>query len=73
VCDAQSRRLISRSDDDLMRMVQSVFDRFTEGTPDLRPEPVREDVNELNASLDENVNDGVHRTGPRRPHQTTRR
>jgi len=71
VGDAQSRRLISHSDDDLMRMVQSVFDRFTEGTPDLRPEPVREDVNERNASLDEN--DGVHRTGPRRPHQTARR
>ncbi len=61
--DTQGRRIVSNSDDDLMRMFNSAFNRFTDSTLDLYPEALRKDIDELNAFIYENVNDGVYRAG----------
>lgn len=61
--DTQSKRIVSNSDDDLMRMFNSAFNRFTDSKLDLYPEARRKDIDELNTFIYENVNDGVYRTG----------
>ncbi len=61
--DMQSKRIVSNSDDDIMRMFNSAFNRFTDSTLDLYPEALRKDIDELNTFIYENVNDGVYRAG----------
>jgi len=61
--DTQSKRIVSNSDDDLMRMFNSAFNRFTVSKLDLYPEALRKDIDELNSFIYENVNDGVYRAG----------
>ena len=61
--DIQRKHIVSNSDDDLMRMFNSAFNRFTDSTLDLYPEALRKDIDELNAFIYENVNDGVYRAG----------
>ncbi len=61
--DTETKRIVSNSDDDLMRMFNGEFNRFTNSTIDLYPEGLRKDIDELNAFIYENVNDGVYRAG----------
>lgn len=61
--DSQGKRIVSNSDDDLMRMFNSAFNRFTDSKLDLYPEALRKDIDELNTFIYENVNDGVYRAG----------
>lgn len=61
--DIETKRIVSNSDDDLMRMFNSEFDRFTDSAIDLYPEGLRKDIDELNTFIYENVNDGVYRAG----------
>jgi len=61
--DTVTKRIVSNSDDDLMRMFNSAFDRFTDNALDLYPEALRKDIDELNTFIYENVNDGVYRAG----------
>ena len=61
--DTATKRIVSNSDDDLMRMFNSAFNRFTSSTLDLYPEALRKDIDELNTFIYENVNDGVYRAG----------
>ena len=61
--DRKTNRIVSNSDDDIMRMLNAEFNRFTESTVDLYPEGLREEIDRLNAHIYENVNDGVYRAG----------
>ena len=61
--DTVTKRIVSNSDDDLMRMFNSAFDRFTESRLDLYPHGLRKEIDELNTFIYENVNDGVYRAG----------
>ncbi|WHZ24538.1 MAG: Glutathione S-transferase, omega [Nitrospira sp.] len=61
--DKVTNRIVSNSDDDLMRIFNSEFDRFTDSKVDLYPAPLRPAIDELNSFLYENVNDGVYRAG----------
>ena len=61
--DTETKRIVSNSDDDLMRMFNKAFDRFTDSKLDLYPEALRNDIDELNAFIYEHVNDGVYRAG----------
>lgn len=61
--DTVTRRIVTNSDDDLMRIFNREFDAFTDSRLDLYPAPMRRDIDELNAFLYENVNDGVYRAG----------
>ena len=54
---------MSNSDDDLMRMLNGEFNRFTASRLDLYPEALRADIDEMNTFLYERVNNGVYRAG----------
>ncbi len=61
--DKRTRRIVTNSDDDLMRMFNREFDRFTDSRLDLYPADLHKEIDELNDFLYENVNDGVYRAG----------
>lgn len=61
--DTATRRIVSNSDDDLMRMFNHEFNRFTENRLNLYPEALRTEIDEWNGYLYEHVNDGVYRAG----------
>src|SRR5579863_4928246 len=61
--DKVTRRIVSNSDDDIMRMLNGSFNRFSESTLDLYPEALREEIDRLNDFIYENINDGVYRAG----------
>jgi Predicted glutathione S-transferase len=61
--DTVTRRIVTNSDDDLMRILNAEFDRLTGSRLDLYPVPLRPAIDELNSFIYENVNDGVYRAG----------
>lgn len=61
--DTLTKRIVTNSDDDLMRIFNSEFNRFTESALDLCPDKLRTEINELNTFIYDNVNDGVYRAG----------
>ena len=61
--DKKSQRIVSNSDDDLMRMLNSAFDAFTPSKIDLYPPEHRAEIEELNALIYHTVNNGVYRAG----------
>ena len=61
--DRKTSRIVSNSDDDIMRMFNSEFHRLTDSQVDVYPEGLREEIDLLNEFIYENVNDGVYRAG----------
>jgi glutathionyl-hydroquinone reductase len=61
--DTVTKRIVSNSDDDIMRMFNSEFDRFTDSALDLYPAGLRNEIDRLNDDLYEHVNNGVYRAG----------
>ncbi len=61
--DTVTKRIVSNSDDDLLRMFNSEFNRFTKSTLDLYPKELRTEIDLLNEYIYENINDGVYRAG----------
>ena len=61
--DTETHRIVSNSDDDIMRMFNREFHAVTDNTVDFYPEDLHEDIDRLNAMIYENVNDGVYRAG----------
>jgi putative glutathione S-transferase len=61
--DCATKHIVSNSDDDLMRMFNGEFNRFTRSTIDLYPDELRQAIEDLNSFIYENVNDGVYRAG----------
>jgi glutathionyl-hydroquinone reductase len=61
--DTKTKKIVSNSDDDLMRMFNSEFDAFTDSEVDLYPRPLRHRINRLNKAIYEQVNDGVYKAG----------
>jgi glutathionyl-hydroquinone reductase len=61
--DKESRAIVNNSDDDLMRILNSEFNSFTDSELDLYPEKHRAEIDQLNELIYETVNDGVYRAG----------
>ena len=61
--DKETRRIVSNSDDDIMRIFNQAFHGFTENSLDLYPRDQRQEIDELNAFIYVNVNNGVYRAG----------
>jgi glutathionyl-hydroquinone reductase len=61
--DKQTRTIVSNSDDDLMRMLNTEFNAFTKSNLDLYPPQQRSEIDQLNDLIYENVNNGVYRAG----------
>jgi len=62
--DTVTKRIVSNSDDDIMRMFELEFNAFAKQRElDLYPEHRRAEIDELNDLIYETVNDGVYRAG----------
>ena len=62
--DVREKRMVSNSDDDIMRMFETTFDALGDGGAlDLYPEPLRAEIDALNAHIYETFNNGVYRAG----------
>lgn len=61
--DKETKRIVSNSDDDIMRMFETEFDAFGDATLDLYPRALRERIDELNERIYETINNGVYRAG----------
>lgn len=61
--DTVTKRIVTNSDDDLMRIFNGEFNRFTTSPLDLYPAALRPQIDEMNDFLYERVNDGVYRAG----------
>ncbi|MBV8176349.1 MAG: glutathione S-transferase family protein [Verrucomicrobia bacterium] len=61
--DKQTGRIVSNSDDDLMRMLNTEFNAFTTNNLDLYPPEHRNEIDRSNELIYENVNNGVYRAG----------
>ena len=61
--DTVTHRIVTNSDDDLMRIFNGAFNQFTDSTLDLYPPALREEIDVLNTFIYETINDGVYRAG----------
>jgi putative glutathione S-transferase len=61
--DTRTKRIVSNSDDDIMRMFETEFDALARHDVDLYPHEHRAEIDRLNELIYETVNDGVYRAG----------
>lgn len=61
--DKETKRIVSNSDDDIMRMFQTEFGAIGQAGPDLYPEAHRAEIEALNERIYQCVNNGVYRAG----------
>ncbi|MEA2666299.1 MAG: glutathionyl-hydroquinone reductase [Candidatus Eremiobacteraeota bacterium] len=61
--DTQTKRIVSNSDDDIMRMLETEFDALGAREIDFYPLALRTQIDALNERIYETVNDGVYRAG----------
>jgi putative glutathione S-transferase len=61
--DTRAGRIVSNSDDDIMRMFETEFGALARRRIDLYPEHLRAGIDELNERVFEALNDGVYRAG----------
>ena len=61
--DKQGRTIVSNESSEIMRMFNSAFARLAKNDVDLYPEPLREEIEQVNTLVYENINNGVYRCG----------
>jgi putative glutathione S-transferase len=61
--DTRTKRIVSNSDDDIMRMFETEFDRLARHDVELYPREHRAEIEQLNELIYQTVNDGVYQAG----------
>jgi putative glutathione S-transferase len=61
--DKKTKRIVSNSDDDLLRMLNSEFSDFATNPYDFYPADLRNEIEALNKTIYERVNNGVYLAG----------
>lgn len=61
--DKQRRTIVNNESSEIMRMFDSAFDAFTPARIGLYPEPLRGQIDAINAFVYERINNGVYRCG----------
>jgi len=61
--DKRQETIVSNESSEIIRMFNSAFDGITGNTDDYWPEPMRDDIEEVNARIYSNVNNGVYKSG----------
>ena len=61
--DKETRTIVNNESAEILRMFDSAFDDLTGGGPDLYPEPLRDEIDALNAEVYAAINNGVYRCG----------
>jgi len=63
VWDKESGTIVNNESAEIIRMLNSEFGALTDVEQDFYPEPLRADIDEINAVVYEGLNNGVYRTG----------
>ena len=61
--DKQRRTIVNNESAEIIRMLNSSFDRFTHVTTDYYPAPLRDEIDRVNARVYDSINNGVYRAG----------
>jgi putative glutathione S-transferase len=61
--DKQRETIVSNESAEIIRMFNSAFDEITGNTDDYYPEPLRARIDEINARVYSDVNNGVYKSG----------
>lgn len=61
--DKQLKVIVNNESEDILRMLNSEFSAWSGESPDLFPQPLREEIQTLNARVYDTVNNGVYRAG----------
>jgi putative glutathione S-transferase len=61
--DKQRRAIVNNESSEIIRMLNSSFDAFTNERTDYYPPELRDEIDRVNAVVYSNVNNGVYRTG----------
>lgn len=61
--DMQTKRIVSNSDDDILRMFETEFDAIGDPEPNFYPAQLRPEIDTLNEEIFQNLNDGVYQAG----------
>jgi glutathionyl-hydroquinone reductase len=61
--DRKTRTIVNNESSEIIRMLNAEFDAFGDGSLDLYPEALHRDIDEVNAFVYANVNNGVYRCG----------
>lgn len=61
--DKQTKRIVSNSDDDIMRMFETQFEAFADPSLELYPRRIAAQIDKLNAHIYDTLNNGVYKAG----------
>ena len=61
--DKKTQRIVNNESSEIIRMLNAEFNAFTESTINYYPVELREEIDEINAFVYTNINNGVYRTG----------
>src|ERR1700755_1407577 len=61
--DKQTKTIVNNESSEIIRMLNSAFDAFTNVHTDYYPAPLREEIDRINALVYPAINNGVYRTG----------
>jgi glutathionyl-hydroquinone reductase len=61
--DSKAKTIVNNESSEIIRMLNSEFDEFGDAALDLYPPALRRDIDEINAFVYDNVNNGVYRCG----------
>jgi len=61
--DTRRRTIVNNESSEIIRMLNRAFDAWGRGDLDLYPEPLRAEIDAINAEVYEKVNNGVYRAG----------
>jgi putative glutathione S-transferase len=61
--DKEKKTIVNNESSEIIRMLNSAFDKFTNAHEDYYPQPLRAEIDRINAFVYKNVNNGVYRAG----------
>jgi putative glutathione S-transferase len=61
--DRQRETIVSNESSEILRMLNGAFDEWSDATLDFYPMSLREEIDQINATIYETVNNGVYRAG----------
>jgi putative glutathione S-transferase len=61
--DKEKKTIVNNESPEIIRMLNSAFDAFTNAKEDYYPQPLRAEIDRINAFVYKNVNNGVYRAG----------
>jgi glutathionyl-hydroquinone reductase len=61
--DKKRKTIVNNESAEIIRMLNSAFDAFTDSALDFYPEPLRDEIDAINGQVYDTVNNGVYRAG----------